>query len=236
MACVVVLLLAAWLLLVHRARDEGYDAKAPQYLLVGMHTINVRKGMGASSGKPFYRTLPFLAQLLTATVRFDISFSKDFDFGCRGKVGGFQIGAGASTGERHSPWGSSFRVMWDSAGGAYMYVYYPTGWGAQAPNGAGVSYRAIPGAFRKNARDDQKRWHVVTMTVQLNSFDRQGRPRHDGKLVLNVDGVSQTVPGVVMRISPRITVNDFVFNFFHGGPCTAGKSMTAWVQNARLLR
>lgn len=237
---VLCVLLAAWLVLVHRAREPfaAEDKASPLYLLPGTHAINVQRGMGADAGKAFVRTLRFDRQHLAATVRFDISFGKNFDFGCRGKVGGFQIGAGASAGERHSPWGSSFRVMWNSAGGAYMYVYFPTGWGPQNPNGAGMEYyvNSFPGAFSKNTDDNWKKWHTVTMSVRLNSFDGRGRPQRDGKLTLNVDGTVRALSGVVMRISPRITLNDFVFNFFHGGPCRAGKDMTAWVRDVRLVR
>ena len=215
------------------------------HLLLGTHRIRVSKGSGAKVyPHPMRRVLPLGKPYAAATVRFEISFGKDFDFGCKGKVGGFQIGSAPSTGGRHSPWASSFRVMWNSLGGAYMYVYYPAGWGAQASNDKGVEHflDGFPGAFRKNSDDGNPVWHSVAMRVHLNSFTpvwRNGRkfnqPNPDGRLVLNVDGVEKSVDNVVMRIHPNITLRDFTIDFFHGGPCVATKDMTAWIRDVRMV-
>lgn len=229
-------------ILAHPGRREMFDKAV---LLGGEHVVSISRGMGAGQGgKPFFRTLPF-APRMSATVRFAIRFDPNFDYGCKGKIGGFQIGDEPSTGGQHSRNGSSFRLMWDSKGGAYMYIYVPLGSqpfqkyaALRAPptsQGINMFEKGYAGALSPGS------WHAVEMGVALNTFEWRvirGRrilaPRPDGVITMRVGGKGHTLNGVVMRMSPRILLDRFVFNVFHGGPCVASKDMTLAIRDVQI--
>ena len=203
--------------------------------------ITIRRGQGAESSKPYIEVLKLPRKMESARVRFDIFFDEDFDFACRGKIGGFFVGPGRSQGGEHARDGSSFRVMWDAGGGAYMYVYTPKGsekWQTddrlrdRTSMGYNLYTTSFPDALRRNG------WRTVTMGIKLNTFastDGQDDPKPDGQLYLQVDGAEETLDNVVMRLNSKYKVDKFVFNLFHGGPCKAPKTMHVDIRNVELV-
>lgn len=218
------LVVLAFLVLV-RHRTETFEEEKQK----SEWQVNIRRGMGANTSKAFYREVWF-SDRTSASFQFQVSFGSAFAFGCKGKIGGFHIGRGPSSGGEQSD-ASSFRVMWDNQGRPYMYVYFPTSFRPPPPNGYGHEY--FKGQFppmRKNTHGQPKTWNTITMSVVLNGFRPDGKAKPDGSLTLLVDGRSHTLPNIVMRTSPSVLLNRFVFNVFHGGPCVASKDMTAWIR------
>lgn len=164
-------------------------------------------------------------------VSFDIRFERGFEWGCRGKIGGLFIGPGQADGGKHSRDGASFRVMWDSRGSAYGYVYVPTGseylqppeLARRAPKGQDILKDKFSGVFGS-------RWRTVELGLKLNSFSR-GRPNRDGQLMLSVDGRTQRLKGVVWRLRKDISIDAFTLGLFHGGPCSATRTSYSDVRN-----
>ena len=193
-------------------------------------TVQIRPGMG--SGKThalnkLYKSPPF--PLATkASVAFDIMFANGFEWGCRGKVGGFVVGSGPADGHEHSAGAASYRLCWNSGGGAFVYVYVPAGTGARQPpgplqtigrNGAILWDKEFRSAFRYDT------WHRVEMSLSLN---RPGA--NDGTMTLTIDGKTQTISGMVWRVANQ-KISFFGLGIFHGGPCSATKNSSLTIRN-----
>ncbi len=214
------------------ASASSCSSRTSNHLFVGKplatlaHHVKVTYRPGTGPGRhafdATYSDGPFPIRQGGVVATFDALFAKGFEWGCRGKVGGFSIGPGASNGGDHSPNGASHRLMWDAGGGAYAYVYVPSGTERRQPEplrqhgqfGVGVFAEHFRGALRAGA------WHHVALGLKLNTF-AGSKPNADGVLLLSIDGTAHLLRNVVWRQYPNLAVEDFALATFHGGPCEA---------------
>lgn len=197
-------------------------------------TVNIRPGMGNAVQHALNKTYraPFPLAATGCVVRFEIKFGPPFEWGCRGKVGGIHIGPGAASGGRYSSNGASHRLMWDRGGGAYAYVYIPSGSAGRQPaplrnpgtNGQLVFQRDFAGVFRVG------QWYVVELGVRLNTVGA-----NDGVLMLSINGKRRILNGVVWRLS-NLPIQSFSFGVFHGGPCKATQNSIMNMRNVSVYR
>jgi hypothetical protein len=195
--------------------------------------LRITPGMGAGSGSASsgrWAGPPFpLAQ--GAVAAFDIYFHPGFEWSCHGKVGGFSIGPGKSSGGNRSADGASHRLMWDSNGTAKAYVYVPAGSEAKQPPplnqrrayGVGVFEPEFQRVFTPGS------WHHVQMGIKLNT-----PPHADGVLMLSIDGKTRILRGVTWRLFAHVPVLSFQFRAFHGGGCVATKHSAITIRNIRI--
>ena len=142
-------------------------------------------------------------------------------------------------------------MMWDSKGGVYMYIYVPKGSekyqkppelrqvSAEGDAGISVFRDSFPNALAKGA------WHNIQMGMTLNTFEpakwhtidgkRVRQPKADGVLYLRTWGHEHRLDGVILRLFPQFTIDNFIFNVFHGGGCTASKKMNMSIGNVALF-
>lgn len=171
-------------------------------------------------------------------VTFEANFERGFEWGCRGKVGGLFVGTGPADDGEHSRRGASLRLMWDEGGGAYAYVYVPSGTYDDQPSPLDERVDSGQSLFK----DDFKRalagagWHTVTLGLKLNSVGRRGRPNADGQLLFGIDGVERTMSDVVWRVDDDLQVEQFVLSVFHGGGCRARRTSHSNYRNVRVYR
>lgn len=197
-------------------------------------TVNIRPGMGAGAQHALSKKYgaPFPLRADGCVVRFEIKFGPPFEFGCKGKVGGIHVGPGASSGGDYSPNGASHRLMWDKGGGAFSYVYIPSGSAGRQPPGLrnpgnygqNVFRRDFAGVFRVG------QWYIVEIGVKLNTVGR-----NDGALMLSIAGRRRQLNGVVWRLT-NLPIQFFSFNIFHGGPCKATQNSTMNIRNVNVFR
>lgn len=169
-------------------------------------------------------------------VTFEAKFDRGFEWGCRGKVGGLKVGPGASDGGDHSRRGASVRLMWDRGGGAYAYVYVPSGTYDQQPSPLDERVRKGQSVFK----EDFSRalvgtgWHTVAIGLKLNTVTRTGKAKADGELFFAIDGKERTLQGVVWRVYDTIKIENFVLGVFHGGGCRAQRTSHSNYRNIRV--
>ncbi len=182
-------------------------------------------GPGHHALNMMFTKAPFPIRSGGAVVTFNVLFVKPFEFGCRGKVGGFGVGPGAADGGEHSPNGASHRLMWDAGGGAFAYVYVPSGTERRQPpplrEHSAYGSSAFLDKFRGALRDGV--WHRVTLGLKLNSFSGS-KPNADGELLLGIDGNTQKLTRVIWRQFPGLAIEHFGLGVFHGGPCHATRT------------
>lgn len=161
---------------------------------------------------------------------YDVFIPKNFTWKKGGKLPGLCLGrgTGCATGKEWAKDQGSVRVMWRSkspgSGYAILYVYLPSGGGAQG------SYAKQGGAYKKvvkkpggdsghNLWHDYKTfplkkgsWNSISMVVRLNTPKKA-----DGMLSLRVNGVSRTLDGIMFRTNSDVKVNMVNFVSFYGG-------------------
>ena len=166
-------------------------------------------------------------------VVWDVFYLPGWDFVRGGKFGGVGIGPGVASGYRHSPNGSSNRVMWQADGGCILYIYPPEGSQQVVPelrpqsnkdHGAGFFGPVFAKALKIG------KWNRIEIGTKLNSFDGS-QPNADGKAMLTVNGVSRTLEKVVWRRFPNLTIESFDLGVFFGGPSPASRDCTALYKN-----
>ena len=198
----------------------------------GPIVVNVVRGSGAEGSKGWARSYvrsPFPSRA-SVVVTFDILFHDNFEWSCRGKVGGVYVGTGSASGGNYSTDGASHRLMWDKNGGAFSYVYVPKGTQARQPAplnevwtmGVGVFEGEYNGALVANT------WHRVGLGVKLNTVGKS-----DGALMLSIDGKKRVLSGVLWRLS-NLDIRLFKLNVFHGGGCIATRDSALTVRNIEL--
>lgn len=210
------------------------------------HYAVVECGGGLPCHKAFNENFPLpasITRLQGLVLAFDVRFGHDYEWGCRGKLGGMFIGEGSASAGNYLEHGSSARVMWDGPRpsnaflpGAYGYVYVPKGTErAQPPalqpdsdTGATPFKADFAGMFTT------ERWHRVELGVRLNTFDSNNRPRNDGRLMLYVDGREAELGGVIWRVRPGDTFRLVRMSIFHGGGCHATRSSELRLRNLRV--
>lgn len=188
----------------------------------GAVNVNILPGMGNGTTHALhkmYKGRPFPAQG-GVLASFNIMFHQGFEWGCRGKIGGFVVGTGSASGGKHSSTAASYRMCWNSGGGAFAYVYVPSGTQSRQP----------PGPLQKSWQFGQLIWERefarvftagkysrVEMGIRLNTPGKS-----DGVMMLRVDGRQHTMNGIVWRTGNQ-PVTFFGLGIFHGGPCKATK-------------
>lgn len=237
------LVLVALLLCSCSARGQGSSYRGPRVQgLVDDQLITIKRGQGAGGSHAWpalrYDVSHHPASSEGMVASFRVRFDKGFEWGCRGKVAGFFVGPGSSQDHRHSPTGASHRLMWSSEGTGYGYVYVPLGTESLQPSQLSENAH-IWSAGINWLRDQHIKVRVgkavyVEIGVKLNSFDRKGRPRADGALLLRIGGSEHVIRRTIMRVSPSHRIQRFVFDVFHGGPCKAKRYSTLRITDATL--
>ena len=210
--------------------------------------VVVRKGMGAG-GKHAYNLIYRIPRAWQQEAKrgmvaaFWLRFDDNFEWGCRGKVGGLFVGPGKANDRKHSVDGASNRLMWTADGDATAYIYVPLGTehlqpdplfrprGTQSENDAGVNWLADEGVSLGEGT-----WVYVEIGVKLNTFDRRGRPKPNGLIVMQIGHHTFTLENVALRTRPEHGVSRFSFTVFHGGGCKATRTSRLEINNAALFR
>ena len=175
-----------------------------------------------------------VAGMRSCTVSFDIMFDPArWQWSKGGKIGGFFVGKGEASGGRHTPDGSSFRLMFQADGGAISYIYWPSG----------VPQPGVPQAGRDFGEGYHKdvfagvfvpgRWHRVTMGIKLNSF-KGNTPAGDGRASLAIDGRVAKFDKVNWAPTPDATVASFDLAAFFGGPDPATVDSVFYAKNFKV--
>lgn len=198
-----------------------------------------KKGSGTSSmphsdaaGIDLVAQNKFIKGQTGAVVAFDVYFDpKQWNFSRGGKMAGFSVGPGVSSGFRHSEDGASHRIMWQSNGGAISYVYPPSKMKQEDPNlkpeGHGVGYfgdKFPAGTLKVGA------WNRVEIGVKVNTFTN-GKPNPDGKSQLTINGVSGVLTNVRWAKSPDLKIDSFMYGSFFGGPSPAVVDSVSYIRN-----
>lgn len=205
--------------------------------------ITIQKGMGSDSGKHAYNKKWSLSSLKSAKTgmiaTFSIKFAKGFEYGCRGKVGGFFIGTGKASGCKHSPDAASYRIMWNSKGGPYPYVYIPKGTHTSQRGalkvvkdcGLGLWEFGNNGAFNAGGFVD------IELGVKLNTVTSTGKVIADGQLWFKVGkGKGKLIKNVIWRTKQKHNINTFSLGVFHGGPCNATRTSNMEIKDLVIYR
>jgi lysophospholipase L1-like esterase len=166
---------------------------------------------------------------------FEVYFERGWHFSRGGKIGGLFVGHGHASGKRHSPTGSSHRIMWKQDGGAISYIYPPSDLAQEDPrlraSGSGIAYFGDAfgsGTLKVGA------WNRVDLGLKLNGF-AQGRPLADGVALLSVNGVTRRVNNIRWRRSPDLLITSVDINTFFGGPDPAVVDCVAYYRNFKLF-
>lgn len=163
-----------------------------------------------------------------AVATFDIMFKNGYEWSCRGKIGGFFMGSGKASGGQHSSGAASMRMCWNGGGGAFAYVYVPTGTSGRQPPaiakgngkwGVLIWESEFRGVFTYD------KWSRVRMGLTLNS-PGQG----NGTMFMEIDGRRASMSGITWRTGKE-PVSSFVLDVFHGGPCRATKNSALSIRN-----
>lgn len=155
----------------------------------------------------------------TFNVKFDRNGKQDFEWLCRGKVGGLFIGPGNADGGNPSQNGASVRLMWDGyQKGGYAYVYLPVGAprpGQMIPTSGNKGFNVFKGEFNGVFADNQ--WHTIKLGVKLNSF-KNNVPQANGALTFAIDGKQRSISsGIIWRKFPKLVAGRFEAKVFPGG-------------------
>ena len=200
----------------------------------GPITVNIRRGMGAGAQHALQRDYKNRFPIRDAcVVGFDIWFDKGFEFGCKGKIGGLQIGTGKASGGQYSSNGATHRMMWDRDGKtAYAYVYIPQGTASRQPGPLSNPGQYGESVWKTEFAGQLKtgEWLRVELGVKLNTPGR-----NDGKMFMRVGDVDKTLDNVYWRTSGTMDITKFGFGIFHGGPCKAERNSTLQIRNVELF-
>lgn len=203
-------------------------------LLESSLVVNIAPGTGSGRRhalNKLYRQPPFPAAR-GARVTFDLTFRAGFEWGCRGKVGGFVVGTGPADGHEHSAGAASYRLCWNSGGGAFVYVYVPAGTQARQPPGplrSTNSQGALLWEREFRTAFTTEKAHKVELALALNSPGAA-----DGTMTVAIDGRRQSLGGVIWRTGNQ-PVSFWGLGVFHGGPCAATRPSALVIQNMRAV-
>lgn len=188
-------------------------------------------GTGAGKGKSFakgYRGSPFPLQ--ACVLAFDVLFEPDFEWACRGKVGGLFVGTGSASGGNYSRDGASLRFMWEGASTPvvpFAYAYVPEGSQDQQPPPLSKQPEFGAALFQKEfgriLRPGQ--WYHIELGIKLNTLGKS-----DGVLYMAVDGKSYKQTGVVWRLVD-VGITKAEINSFVGGGCQSTRKSGMQLRN-----
>lgn len=191
----------------------------------------IRRGSGAQRGvdrpSKVYGSRPFPIDNGGVVVTFEIMFMPNFEWGCRGKIGGLMIGPNEASGCRHFADSASHRLMWDRDGGAFSYVYVPQGTNNRQPAPLNQYRNCGLGVFESDFRRalTTNKWHRIQLATRLNTPGSS-----DGALMLSVDGKARTLRGVTWRTGNQ-GIRSLSFGIFHGGGCVATRDSRLSIRN-----
>ena len=174
----------------------------------------------------------------SAMMSFQVYFEPGWDFSGGGKLLGFRIGVGNSSGGEHSSTGASCRISFKKEGGAWMYVYPPENL-AQVDPKLGRDYGTGIGLYQENFPPGTfkiGKWNDVKLAVRVNSFDGGGKPNADGMAYLEINGRSATLKQMRWSRSPDLIISAFNFTSFFGGSDPAKVDCASLFRNFNLSR
>jgi hypothetical protein len=167
-------------------------------------------------------------------VSFDVYFPAGWKWARGGKFGGVSIGTEPASGGRHNDRGASNRIMWQTDGGAILYIYPPSGAKQVAPAltesrkmGNGVFNKEFAGALKIG------RWNTVELGTKLNTFSGS-KPNADGAGSLTVNGRTETIDRVIWRRFPDLRIEGFDLGVFFGGPDPSPVDQHAYYKNFKV--
>lgn len=174
----------------------------------------------------------------SAMMSFQVYFEPGWEWSGGGKLLGFRIGFGDSSGGHHSPTGASCRISFKKEGGAWLYVYPPENLPQKDPklrrddgSGIGLYQENFPsGTFRIG------KWNDVKIAVRINTFDAGGKPNADGQAYLEINGRSATLKQMRWSRSPDLLISVFNFVSFFGGSDPATVECATLFKNFKLSR
>jgi hypothetical protein len=196
-----------------------------------------QRGPGGTNVGMAFRVPAFLpAEQLR--VRFKVYYPQDYPWGpemkkTAGKIFGFQIGEGESSGGKYSTTGATFRVTWNLNGGAGPYLYpqlkrdhggTPT-WSQldqtdeikRIAGGGDISGVAMHLWYPEDKNDkwtfklEKERWNEIEMFCKLNTPGK-----YDGVLELAINGVRRRTDAFRYRYD-KSKINELIFSTFFGG-------------------
>lgn len=167
-------------------------------------------------------------------VSFDVYFPAGWKWARGGKFGGVSVGTEPASGGRHNDRGASNRIMWQTDGGAILYIYPPSGVKQVAPAlakakdyGNGVFNAEFARALRVG------QWNTVELGTRLNTFSGS-KPNADGAGSLTVNGRTETIDRVIWRRYPDVRLEGFDMGVFFGGPDPSPVDQHAYYKNFRV--
>jgi hypothetical protein len=162
----------------------------------------------------------------TVKLSYQLFFDGSFDPVKGGKLPGLYIGSPGASGGKHSKDQASCRLMWRAynkklpdqiMAEAYTYVPQP-----QDP-----SYNKIPSSIYNPEFGDslwrgllnfkKGSWNQVVSILTLNTFNSDGSPKADGKLLLKVNGISQEFNNFIWATDKSILIRGITTDTFFGG-------------------
>ena len=209
-------------------------------------TFPVKKGTGSGGKHAFVKDFKVSSDK-GLVVRFMVKFHPGYEWGCKGKVAGLQVGPGASSGGRYSENGASLRLMWGANGGGYAYIYTPKGafqhqtvpeLKKEEKYGQTMFADVFNGSNKALAKDG---FHEVDLGIKLNDV-KPGTDQaaissgqavklgnntvyKNGKILFGIDGQQRVQDGIIWR-REVVSIQNFGMGVFHGGPCKAMKDST----------
>jgi hypothetical protein len=214
--------------------------------------VTFKKGQrgGGSSNSSFMLApsafFPATEVRFSYKVWFDSSFPWDVNASTPrvgGKLGGFDIGEGPSSGGNFSPEAASYRVTWKDGGGLLAYLYPATRQNFSKESSGAASWAVLDQtpAFQSVSRvssgihmflpkknEDYKlvvekeTWNSISMYLKLNTPGK-----YDGVLELTVNGVTERIDEVRYRYSD-IKVVGYLLHPFFGGSQRPPTDTKAW--------
>lgn len=194
------------------------------------------KGSGTSSdpgvGGVAFAAAPEGMGKREAHMSFEVWFDKGWKWSKGGKIGGWFVGHGNASGYRHSPTGSSHRIMWQRDGGAISYIYPPSDLKQEDPalraEGHGIAFfkDIFPAGTLKVGQ-----WNRISIGIKMNTFTKDGKPNADGVATLTINGKTGTKSDIRWSRAPDLLISTFDFNTFFGGPDPAEVDCVAFYRN-----
>ena len=213
--------------------------------------VTYKKGErgGGSSNSSFMIAPPDFFPADEVRVSFKVWFDSSFPWTLNsstprvgGKLGGFDIGEGASSGGNFSTTAASYRITWKDGGGLLGYLYPATKRAYSDTSGKPTwSLLDQSPAFQSVSRIDKgihvfvppkkggyklvmqkERWNDISMYVKLNTPGM-----YDGVMELSVNGVTERSNEVRYRYT-NIEVLGFMMHTFFGGSQRPPTDTRAW--------
>jgi hypothetical protein len=214
--------------------------------------VTYKKGQrgGGSSNSSFLIAPPGFFPTDEVRVSFKVWFDSSFPWDVNastpqvgGKLGGFDIGEGASSGGNFSTGAASYRVTWKDGGGLLAYLYPATrqnfskdangaaSWAVldQTPGfqsvsriSSGIHVFVPPKKAEYKLLMRKEAWNDISMYIKLNAPGK-----YDGIMELTVNGATERIAEVRYRYTD-IRVLGWLLHSFFGGSQRPPTDTKAW--------